>query len=72
MDACPSNLNSAAPVENTINRPERWNARYLRVIEEPLARLGKERAEQLPKLLATLLRSLRRIHSSSQLRELGC
>ena len=46
-----------------------WNARYLRVIEEPLARLGKERAEQLPKLLATLLRSLRRIHSSSQLRE---
>lgn len=23
MDACPSNLNSAAPVENTINRPER-------------------------------------------------
>lgn len=25
-------------------------------VQEPLARLGKERAEQLPKLLATLLR----------------
>lgn len=46
-----------------------WNARYLRVIEEPLARLGKESSEQLPRLLATLMRSLRRIHSSSQLRE---
>lgn len=53
----------------TAQKESSWNARYLRVIEEPLARLSKESSEQLPRLLATLMRSLRRIHSSSQLRE---
>ncbi|CAK9104379.1 unnamed protein product [Durusdinium trenchii] len=52
-----------------VQRESGWNARYLRVVEEPLARLRHERPEQLSKLVATLLRSLRRIHSSSKLRE---
>eukprot|EP00930_Biecheleria_cincta_P041574 TRINITY_DN2851_c0_g5_i1.p1 TRINITY_DN2851_c0_g5~~TRINITY_DN2851_c0_g5_i1.p1 ORF type:complete len:736 (-),score=181.23 TRINITY_DN2851_c0_g5_i1:26-2206(-) len=50
-----------------------WNARYLRVVEEPLARLTDAAGlnmEALPKNVQTLLRSLHRIHcTSSQLRE---
>lgn len=46
-----------------------WNARYLRVVEEPLARLLADEVVEsgaLPGLVKTVMKSLHRIHCASQ------
>jgi len=47
-----------------------WNARYLQVVEEPLASLTADtNTEALPRTLKTLLRSLHRIYTAGHFKE---